>query len=488
MSDFSKLPQEVLADNVAKGYVGVHIEQGVPILDRDLNLLHDLITQAVRSIVTRYIGNGLPTGGQGFAVQAIPSANDFRILAGAPPPGACLVAGIEVTIAADTTYGAQPNLPALTTPTAAQPDPREDTVYLDVSLETVDGTSDADLLNPGDVGIQTSVRLRPVWTVRVAENATTPPAPAAGHSHLALARLARRRNVAAIEAAMISDLRQTRLTLGDVERRTANLERLLLTPAFDPSPNQFSPKIGGAGQNVTLRGRNFNLVPVQVLFGAVSATVGSITPTQIVAPVPAGATGAVKITIITAGGSVVSDDTFTVLGGGPPPTFAASPNQFSPKAGGSGTDVTLFGSNLNIAPVSVLFGATAGTVMSASPTQVVARVPAGVTGAVKLTVQTGGGSIISTDDFLAGSPPAFAASPNQFSPKVGGVGQTVTLSGSNFNLAPVSVQFGNVAANVVSSTATQIVTQVPVGATGVLKIRVTTAAGSVVSDDNFTVL
>ena len=159
---------------------------------------------------------------------------------------------------------------------------------------------------------------------------------------------------------MITDLRQTRLSLNDVERRLSNMERLLMTPAFDPSPNQFSPKVGGVGQNITLRGRNLNLVPVQVLVGAVSATVTSVAPTQLVAQVPAGATGEVRVTVITTGGSVVSDDTFTVLGGGPPPAFAASPNQFSPKAGGAGTDVTLFGTNLNVAPVSVLFGATAG--------------------------------------------------------------------------------------------------------------------------------
>jgi hypothetical protein len=192
--------------------------------------------------------------------------------------------------------------------------------------------------------------------------------------------------------------------------------------------------------------------------------------------------------VSTTGGSVVSDDTFNVLGGGPPPAFAASPNQFTPKAGGPGASITIFGSNFNVAPVSVRFGSTAATVASSSPTQVVAQVPAGVTGAVKVTVATGGGSATSTDDFTAGAPPAFAASPNQFTPKFGGVGQTVTLTGSNFNLAPVAVQFGTVAATVVSSAPTQIVTQVPVGAAGSLKIRVTTAAGTVVSDDNFTVL
>jgi hypothetical protein len=488
MSDFSKPPEEVLADNISKGYVGLHIQQGVPILDRELNLLQDLIIATVRSIIIRYIGNGIPTGGQGFAIQAIPAANDFRIHAGTPPPGTCLVGGIEVSISDDLNYGDQRGVPPLTTPTAAQPDPRTDTVYLDVFLITVDGTSDPALLNAGDIGIQTSVRLAPTWTVRVAENATTPPPPASGHAHFPLARLVRGRNVAEVRATMITDLRQTRLTLGDVERRLSNIERLLVMPAFDSSPNQFSPKVGGGGQNVTLRGRNLNLAPVQVLFGAIAATVTSVAPSQVVAQVPAGASGAVKITIITTGGSAVSDDIFTVLGGGPPPVFAASPNQFNPKASGAGANVTLFGTNFNLTPVSVRFGATVANVVSTSPTQIVAQVPAGVTGAVKITVSTSGGSVTSVDEFTAGTPPAFAAPANQFSPKVGGTGQQVTLFGTNFNLGPLAVEFGTVAATVVSFTATQIVTQVPVGVAGAVKIRVTTAAGSVLSDDNFTVL
>lgn len=489
MSDFSRLPEDVLADNVRKGYVGIHVQQGVPVLDRDINLLQDLISATVRSIVSRFIGNGIPTGRQGFTVQAIPAANNFRILAGVPAPGICLVDGIEARIPADLNYTDQPGVPALTTPTAAQPDPRQDTVYLDVSLTTVDGTTDADLLNAADIGIQTSVRLIPTWTVRVAENASAPPAPLAEHGHFALARLTRSRNAADITAASVVDLRQTRLTLGDVERRMSTVERLLVMPTFDPPGTQFSPKVGNAAQSVTLRGRNLNLVPVQVLFGAAAATVTSVTPTQVVAQVPAAATGAVKVTVITTGGSVVSDDTFTVLGGGPPPVFAAPPNQFSPKAGPAGTNITLFGREFNVVPVSVLFGATVANLVSTSPSQIVVQVPVGVAGAVKITVLTGGGSAVSLDDFVAGAAPAFVAPPNEFSPKVGGVGQAVTLSGTNLNLAPVSVQFGAVTAPVVSSNPTQIVTQVPVGAAGgAQRIRVTTATGSVLSNDNFTVV
>ena len=117
VSDYSRAPLELLVANQQKGYVGLHIEQGVPLLDRDLNLLHDLITATVRSVITRYIGNGSPTGsGRLCHPTRRPAVQDFRITAGATPPGTCLVGGIEVSIPADTTYLAQPGVPALTTP------------------------------------------------------------------------------------------------------------------------------------------------------------------------------------------------------------------------------------------------------------------------------------------------------------------------------------------------------------------------------------
>ena len=61
-------PLDLLVASQGKGYVGLHIEQGVPLLDRDLNLLHDLVAASVRSVITRYIGNGIAAGTDGFAI------------------------------------------------------------------------------------------------------------------------------------------------------------------------------------------------------------------------------------------------------------------------------------------------------------------------------------------------------------------------------------------------------------------------------------
>jgi len=403
MSDYSKSPLNFLLANQQKGYVGLHIEQGVPLLDRDLNLLHDLITATVRSVVTRHIGNGIATGADGFAIQAMPAgqqSQDFRIAAAAAGPGTCLVGGIEVVIpAGGTTYKAQAGLPALTTPSAAQPDPRVDIAYLDVFLDEVDGTADPELNNSFDVGMQTSVRIKPGWVVRVAEGIPPPTAPA-GHVFYPLAQLQRPRGSDTIDQRMITDLRQTRLTVSEMAQRLALLEQLLLKPEFAPPGSQFSRPFGGPGASIILFGSHLDLGTVSVRFGMTVATiVGSPTPSQITVTVPSASPGPVKITVQTGGGSVTSHDDFLVLP--PPPDFAASPHQFNPTKGpATTTNVTLFGSNFNFGPVSVRFGATVAVIVGTpTATQIVATVPAIAAGLVKITVQNPGGFKTSDDSF-----------------------------------------------------------------------------------------
>jgi len=509
MADYSVSPLDLLLSSQQRGYVGIHIEQGVPILDRDLNLLHDLVAATVRAVITRYIGNGAPAGADGFAVQAQPpgqNSQDFLIAAAGSGPGACLVGGIEVTIPAPITYTSQPGVPALTTPTAAQPDPRIDTVYLDVSLAEVDGTVDSDLTNSQDVGVQTSVRLKPGFVVRVAEGGPVP-GPPAGHVFYPLAKLARRRAHDTIEAAMITDdLRQRRLTVADIERRLSLVEKTLLLPAFavPPAP-QFVPKSGVIGQAITLFGANFNVGTPTVSFGGVAARIiGTPSASQLVARVPGGLTPAgtpaqVKLTVSNAGGAVVSDNPFSVQ---PAPAFADPGGQFSPADGTPGTQVTISGFNFNAGGLQVQFGAAAATVTGTpTATQIVAQVPAGLvpagstTADVKITVTTAAGSVASDDTFraeLSVPAPVFATPPApQFTPKSGVGGQTITLNGQNFNFGPVQVRFDTAAAAIAGSpSATQIAAQVPAGMTPAgtpkpVKITVTTAGGSVTSTDTF---
>lgn len=511
MSDYSVSPLDLLVASQQKGYVGLHIEQGVPLLDRDLNLLHDLIAATVRSVVTRYIGNGVAAGTDGFAITAAAAGlnqNNFRIAAAGANPGTCLVGGIEVTIATDTTYTDQPGkpMPALNTPTAAQDDPRKDIVFLDVFVVEVDGTTDHALTNSQDVGMQTSVRLKPSWLVRVAEGVPVPAADP-GHINYPLAQILRPRGNATIDATMITDQRQARLTVSDMERRLSLMERLLM-PTFTSPPTQFLPKSGPINQNITLIGNNFNVGNVHVQFDNISASiVGAPSATQIVVKVPPGLTPAgtprgVKITVTNAIGSDTSDDTFTAMAA---PAFADPGGQFTPTHGLPGQQITIKGFNFNAANLQVQFNDTAATLVG-TPTanQIVAQIPAGLvpqgstSADVKIKVTTNAGTVMS-DDLLRAEinipAPAFIAPPTaQFLPKSGPGGQTITLNGQNFNFAPVSVKFDTTTA-IVSGTpsATQIATVVPAnmiaagGQPRGVKITVTTPGGSVVSADTFTV-
>lgn len=240
MGNFSKPPTDVLKTNLENGYVGMHIEQGVPVLDRDLNLLHDFQASALQSLIKNHIGNGVATAtdSKGFAIEAIPAQNNFRIQA-----GSALAGGLKVNNKQPLNYNEQDKdegLPPLTTPVfrprvvlpgeSPAPDIRIDTVFLDVWMTEVDRTVDKDLFNNDDVGLQTSVRQKVTWLVRVAEGKDVP-LPIDGHQHLRLAQLNRpgvtrvgglpRGGIAdgEITAAMITDLRQTNLTLSDIERR-----------------------------------------------------------------------------------------------------------------------------------------------------------------------------------------------------------------------------------------------------------------------------
>ena len=308
MGNFSKTPSDVLQASQKKNYVGVYIEQGVPVLDRDLNLLQEFISTTVRSVISRFIGDGVASGSNGFAIQAPTNPllfNNFQILA-----GSALIGGIDVINSADLFYSDQPGVPPLTTPPAS-PITRTDSVYLDISLAEVSGAQDPDLLNSGDVGLQTSVRQRVVWVVRVAEGATSPPAPAAGHTNFPLARLVRTAGNQQIQAGMITDLRKQILSL-------AEGLRILGAPAFGTP--QFSPATGGAGGTTNLTGRNFNVSPLTVTFvnAATSIQVQATTvvvnsATSATVTVPSGINGACRIAIANQFGSDTSTNTFNVL-------------------------------------------------------------------------------------------------------------------------------------------------------------------------------
>jgi hypothetical protein len=174
-----------------------------------------------------FVGNGVPNGNDGFRIQAVADPNDLSILGGdgtAEGTGRILVDGLDVLNESAIRYTAQPlfnnaalgadwgvdPIPPLTTPGGN----RTDTVYLDVWEREVDSTEDTDLVNPA-IGVETCVRTKREWAVRVVEGSSAVPVPTAGHTFYGLARLARIGGAAVIPAAGITDLRETILSLSN---------------------------------------------------------------------------------------------------------------------------------------------------------------------------------------------------------------------------------------------------------------------------------
>lgn len=508
MADYSQSPTGLLRAGLGLGYVGVHVQQGVPILDRDLNLLNDLVAAAAREVFTRYIGNGNATGDDGFAVRALPdgqNSNNFTITA-----GACLVDGIQCVLDKPITYQDMrrdnPALDDLHTPTAG---PRTDCVYLDVTLVEVDGKTDHDLQNSGDIGIETSVRVKPLALVKVHEGSDQAPVPPPDHHHHPLALLRRPAGQDAIDESVVTDIRQRRLTASDMEKRIGVMERLLATPSL-VTP-EFTPRQGKVNQEIAINGEKLDLGAVEVFFGDQKASiVANPAPTALSARVPPGLTpngvpAKVPITVRNEVGEAVSQARFTVT---PDPVLADPGVQFSPVHGAPDALIDIPGFNLDVGGAPTVAFAPAdvppddaptGDVVAHSPALIQVKVPQHLvpTGETSvqllITVKTQAGSVTSKDFFTAELPvpaPVFADPP--FSHSQGVVGDIVTINGIHFDVGSLKVFFGETGGVMASlqgaPSATQVVVAVPEGLSpGDVKIRVETRGGSAVSPQAFTV-
>lgn len=154
--------QGVHTFNPRKHNIGVRLQQGVPILDRDWNEMEDIRRYFERMLKKWYIGNGVPKGSKGFKIVAPPNkrANDFLI-----KKGRCMVNGYEVENEKNIYYSKQisSNAELLTTPTAN----RKFLVYLEVWTRTIDSKNDSSLSNAQDINMETCVRDRLFWKVGV---------------------------------------------------------------------------------------------------------------------------------------------------------------------------------------------------------------------------------------------------------------------------------------------------------------------------------
>ncbi len=239
-----------------------------------------------------------------------------------------------------------------------------------------------------------------------------------------------------------------------------------------------NPSSGKVGISVTISGSNFgnNIADNKVSFNGENATILSANTSEIVATVPDNATtGPVVVTV---GGLSGVGPTFTVEATAPQIT------SLTPNSGQVGSVVKINGTNFGATPGSnaVTFNGTSATVSSASVTDLVVNVPAGASSG--LVVVTVGGLASNGVNFTVEATPPQITS---LTPNSGQVGSVVKINGTNFGATPGSnaVTFNGTSAIVSSASVTDLVVNVPAGAsTGLV---VVTVGGMASNGVNFTV-
>ena len=242
-----------------------------------------------------------------------------------------------------------------------------------------------------------------------------------------------------------------------------------------PTVTGFSPTSGGPGATVTISGTGFTGATAVKFNNTPATTFTVLSPTQLTAVVPAGATTG-KIRVSAPTGIATSVAVFTVLS-----TPAPAITGFSPASGPVGTLVQISGSGFNTA-TGVSFGGVSAAFSANSDTQLVAVVPSGAaTGPISISGPGGTGLSTAAFTVTASATPTVTG----FTPAGGPVGTLVQIGGTNFTSVS-DVTFGGVEASFTVNSESQITAVVPSGAaTG--PISVTTPDGTGTSAASFTV-
>ncbi len=238
-------------------YVGVRLQQGVPLLDADWNELEDIRNRELRAILKYFVGTGVPAGNQGFEISESGNPNEFAIGSGVMLHDGMMAINLNTATYADQPEGA--GLPTLSTPPAGPTD-RTDIVYLDLWEDEVgaagEPSADARLINER-IGVETATRLRRHWVVRVEEDASDLSGLVVpeGHRYLPLARLERRAGVDAVRDYMIFDLRKRGITIADNLKVPIDLRRGLEVLDVD----RYAQMLRGLRETLFQRLRDNNL-------------------------------------------------------------------------------------------------------------------------------------------------------------------------------------------------------------------------------------
>lgn len=239
-----------------------------------------------------------------------------------------------------------------------------------------------------------------------------------------------------------------------------------------PTLSSFSPPSGITGSTVTINGTN--LVPgTTVKFGTLkSPRVTFVSPTQIKAVVPNGASTN-TISVTTAAGTATSAASYT-------PTLSIT--GISPNHGPATTVVTITGVGFTGTSSVAFNGTPSSTVTHVSSTQLQATAPAGgTTGQITVSNTTAPTGTVHSAAYYAYAAPTVSS----FFPSSGITGSTVTINGQDFT-PNATVKFGTLSsASVTFVSTSSLKAKVPNGAvTGT--ISVTTPAGTGTSASSFT--
>lgn len=106
MGDYSRDPNDRLQDSIGSHYVGVRLQQGVPILDTDWNELEDLRRHELATLFSGYIGDGVPGENNGFEIRAMENGGVGTIVLEAAAAPGDTVSTIEIDSDASTAAAA----------------------------------------------------------------------------------------------------------------------------------------------------------------------------------------------------------------------------------------------------------------------------------------------------------------------------------------------------------------------------------------------
>jgi hypothetical protein len=253
---------------------------------------------------------------------------------------------------------------------------------------------------------------------------------------------------------------------GDVSVVTAAGTGLLSGFVFIPAPSitAFSPTSAQQGDTVRLSGTNFTGATA-VSFGGAAANVVSISPTQIVVLLGAGASGNASVT--TPGGTATRAG-FTYIPPGPRITG------FTPATATPGTSVVISGSSFTGASSVSFGGVAAASFVVNSATRITAVVPpAALSGAVSVTTPLGTASMVGFTFTPIPAPVITSFTPTTM--PTGSTTTTMTINGANFTGA-TAVSVGGVAVPFTVVSATRITARLTGAITGA--VSVTTPGGT----------